>query len=166
MNMVRDADLTRDHDVIARGAGAGNPHLTDQQIVSADFAVVADLHEIVDLRAFANDRGLERAAVDGGAGADFHVVADLHMAQLRNLVVASVVQSITESVRADHRVGRNRDAMNQDSAVVKNGMGIEGDVVAEPAKSADHRSGVNSTSRAHRASFSDASEREYARLGA
>src|SRR6266478_2213906 len=163
MKMVRDADLTRDHDVIARGAGAGNPHLTDQQVVSTDLAVVADLHEIVDLSAFANDRGLEGAAVDGGAGADFHVIADLHMAQLRNFVVTSVVQAVAEAVRANDRVGVNRDAVAQNGAVIKDGMRIEDDIISEPAKSADHRSGVNSTARSHRASFSDTGERKNAR---
>src|SRR5216683_5328114 len=164
MNMVRNADLTRDHDVIARGAGACDSHLTDQQVVSPDLAVVADLHEIIDLGAFANDRGLERAAVDGGAGADFHVIADLHMAELRDFVVASVMQAIAESVRADHRAGMDRDAMTQNGAVIKDGMRIESDIISKPAKSADYRSVFNSSDGDHRASFSDASERKYARL--
>ena len=38
--------------------------------------VVRDLHQIVDLGAFADDGITGRAAVDRGIGADFHVVLD------------------------------------------------------------------------------------------
>ena len=41
----------------------------------------ADLHEVVDLGAVADARGLKGAAVDGRAGADLDVVADLDVAR-------------------------------------------------------------------------------------
>ena len=54
VDVIDDADLAGDHDVIARAARAGDAHLADEQVVPADPAVVADLHEVVDLGAFAD----------------------------------------------------------------------------------------------------------------
>src|SRR5262249_20656193 len=75
VDVVRDADLAGTHHVIARAAGAGDAHLADEQVVLADLAVVADLHEVVDLGAGADARGLERAAVNRRAGPDLGVIA-------------------------------------------------------------------------------------------
>ena len=87
--------------------------------------------------------GLEGAAVDGGAGADLDVVADLDVAQLRHLDVPAVLQPIAETVRSQDRVGMNDDAVAQHGAVVEDGVGKNGHVVAEPAVPADHRPRVD-----------------------
>ena len=47
--------------------------------------VVADLDLVVELHAVLDHRVVQRAAVDGGVGADLDVVADDHAADLRNL---------------------------------------------------------------------------------
>src|SRR5262245_971760 len=57
VDVAHDADLAGDHDVVARGAGAGHAHLADEQVVPADAAVVADLHQVVDLGPRADARG-------------------------------------------------------------------------------------------------------------
>jgi hypothetical protein len=44
--------------------------------------VVADLDQVVELDAVLDHRVVQRAAVDAGVGADLHVVADAHRAQL------------------------------------------------------------------------------------
>ena len=62
-------------------------------------AVVGDLHQVVDLGAGADARGLEGAAIDRGAGADLDVVADLDVAQLRHLDVPAVDDADSRSRR-------------------------------------------------------------------
>ena len=69
-------------------AAAGNADLADDHAVPADLRVVPDLHQIIDLGAFADHRVAQRAAVDGGAGADLDPVLDDDAAELRNLDVA------------------------------------------------------------------------------
>src|SRR5579885_3036944 len=64
-DVIRQAGLAGDDDEIARGARAGDADLADHQVVTADLAVVADLNQVVDLRARADARRPERAAVDG-----------------------------------------------------------------------------------------------------
>ena len=99
VDVIDDADLAGHHDVIAGAARAGDAHLADEQVVLADLAVVADLHQVVDLGAGADARRLEGAAVDGGAGADLDVVADLDVAELRHLDVPAVWTSGSRSRR-------------------------------------------------------------------
>jgi len=67
-----------------------------------DGDVVPDLHEIIYLRTFANDRGSERAAIYRDVRADFDVVAKDHFADLRHFAVDARVEHITKTVRADN----------------------------------------------------------------
>ena len=50
--------------------------------------VVRNLDLVVELDAVFDDRVFQRAAVDGGIGADFDIVADQHAANLRNFFPA------------------------------------------------------------------------------
>ena len=68
--------------------------------------VVPDLHEIINFRAFADHRILERAAVDAAVGADLHVVLDDHPADLRHLEVAPGAHGEAEAVLADPHARR------------------------------------------------------------
>ena len=56
--------------------------------MAANDDVVADLHEIVDLRALADHRVAVCAAIDGHAGADLDVVLDDDPADLRHFEMA------------------------------------------------------------------------------
>src|SRR6185369_8640289 len=98
IDVVGDADLAGHHHVTARGAGAGDADLADEHVVRTDLAVVGDHHQVVDLGSRPDARRLKRAAVDGRAGADLHVRADLDVAQLRHLDVLALVEAVTEPV--------------------------------------------------------------------
>src|SRR5262245_40521505 len=71
--------------------------------------VVPDLHEIIDLAAGADHRVLERAAVDAAVGADLHVVADDHPADLRHLEMALRAHGEAEPVLPDPDAGVQGD---------------------------------------------------------
>src|SRR5205814_9569459 len=96
-DVVHAADLARDDDVVTRLARPGDAHLADEDVVPADLAVVRDHDAVVDLRAGADPRRAEGAAVDRGAGADLDVVADLDPAELRHLDVPAVLASVAEA---------------------------------------------------------------------
>ena len=57
-------DLPRCHHKIAERGGPGDPGLRHQQAMPADDHVVADLDQVIDLRAFADDRIAIGAAVE------------------------------------------------------------------------------------------------------
>ena len=83
MHVIAHAHLPGHHDIVAGGRAAGDADLRADHIVPADAAVVGDHHLVIDLRAVADDGGRIGAAIDGRAGADFDVAADLDVAQLR-----------------------------------------------------------------------------------
>ena len=95
----------------------------------------ADLHQVVDFRACADARRLKGAAVDGGAGADFDVVAELDRAELRHLHVPALLRAVAEPVRPQDRVGMNDNAVAEHGTVVEYDIGVEDHVVAELAAS-------------------------------
>src|SRR5207245_879760 len=113
----------------AGGRRAGDANLADQQVVRTDAAVVGDHHKVVDLRPQADARGLEGAAVDGGAGADLDVIADLDAAQLRHLDVASLVLAIAEAIGAEDGVSVDDDAVAEHAALVEDSLRIQGHVI-------------------------------------
>src|SRR5262245_17206957 len=108
-DVVHDADLAGHHDVVAGAARPGDAHLADEQVVPADLTVVGHLHEVVDLGSLADAGRLEGAAVDGGAGADLDVVAQLNVAELRHLDVPAVVEAVAEAVGPEDGVGVDDD---------------------------------------------------------
>ena len=65
--------------------------------------VVGDLHEVVDFGAFADDGGAKRAAVNRHVGADFNVVVNDNLADLRNFSVDAAVRDVAKAVGANDR---------------------------------------------------------------
>src|SRR5205085_119667 len=96
--MSREARLSGDGDVIAELRRSRDADLRHEEAVLPDAHVVADLHEVVDLRSFADDGFAEGGAIDGGAGADLDVVLDPHDSDLRNLVMTAAVRRETVAV--------------------------------------------------------------------
>ena len=81
--MIGNSDAATELNAVAERHRAGQPDLAGDQAAAADADVVRDLHEVVDLGAFADDRVGHRAAIDGGVGADLDVVLDDDAADLR-----------------------------------------------------------------------------------
>jgi hypothetical protein len=81
----------------------------------------------------------EGAAVNGGASADLHVVADLHMPKLRHLDMPAPLQAVAKSIGPDHRPGVDDDAVAQDRAGIQHDVGVQLHVVPQPTVAAhDH----------------------------
>src|SRR6185437_10621898 len=70
-DMVGDAHLPAQHREIRDGRTARDPDLGNQHHMAADLHIVTDLKQIIDLGTLADHGIADRAAVDGGAGADF-----------------------------------------------------------------------------------------------
>jgi hypothetical protein len=150
--MPGEAGLPAHLDVVAEGGGAGDADLGDEEAAPADPHVMADLHEVVDLRPFADDGLAEGGTVDGRAGADLHVVLDAHDPDLRDLVVLTlIVGGEAEAVRADHHAAVDdappadpaavvdRDVGKDDRAVADERAGLDGDVRVDHHVLADDR---------------------------
>src|SRR5262249_10978119 len=113
-----------------------------------------------DLGAGADARRPEGAAVDGRAGADLDVVAQLDAAQLRHLDVATALEAVAEAVGAEDGVGVDDDAVAEHGVVVQDGVGEEDDVVAEAAEAAGAGAAVQDAAGADDGPLADGGEGE------
>src|SRR5208282_6796139 len=95
--------------------------------VLANHAVVANLHQVVDLGALADPCPAEPPAVDRRVRADLDVIPDLHVAHLGNLLVGAVHLLVTKTVRAQHHTRM------QDHAVPDNRPLAKADIRVKPA---------------------------------
>src|SRR5476651_1292799 len=102
--MIGQTGLTGNHDEVPRLTRTGNANLADHQIVTANLAVVANLHQIVDLGSFTHSRGVERASVNGRSGPDFYIIADFHIPQLGHFGLPAVLMTIAESIRPQYGI--------------------------------------------------------------
>src|ERR1700733_12917767 len=99
----------------------------------ADFAVVSDHYQVVELCALADDGFVDHGPVDCCAGADFDVVLDPHAAVMRNPLMAAVDEAIRETVVPNHRARVNGDAVSNDGVFVKDHVWMQHHLVAKLA---------------------------------
>src|SRR5262245_41847995 len=86
-HVVRKPNLSGQDDAILNDDTAGDAALRDDDAVAADPHIVADLHQVVDLGAFADHGVAIGAAIDGGPGADLHIVLNDDPAHLQDFAV-------------------------------------------------------------------------------
>ena len=150
-HVIGDADLAADDDVVFNDGAARKAGLGGNDHVLADLHIVADMHQIVDFRAAADARLVERAAVDGGVGADFDVVLNDEASNLWELFVASGlgVADVAESFAAQYRSSLD------DDTVAKARAGIDGHIGVDAAVNSDLDAVANHATRADCGSFAD-----------
>ncbi len=103
---------------------------------------VADLHQIVDLRAAADVSFAHAGAVDAGVGLDLDVVFNHHRLGLRNLVPASsVVLGEAEAVGADDHAILQKHIISQAAALADDRMGVGKEVVTDLRPAIDDHMG-------------------------
>src|SRR5207253_1851461 len=119
--------------------------LFDFPQISAKLGQFFQAHEGAFHVAFGRGGGAE----DAFPGCD--VRAAFHVSELRHLDVPAVLQAITESVGADDGVGVDDSPVADHRVVVKDGVGVERDIVADPAKTPNYGSTVYPAARAENA---------------
>ncbi len=75
ITLFPEAGLSTHNYMLTKIAGAGESDLRGDHSVCADLAVVADVHEVIQLNAFGDARVVKRAAIDCGVRADLDIVA-------------------------------------------------------------------------------------------
>ena len=114
--------------------------------VRADDHVVTHLDLIVQLDPVLDHRIVDGAPIDGGVGADLHVIADPHAAHLRHLHPGPAVRREAEAVGADHRPGVQDAALRRCCT-----PGIQVDPRHQPRVGADARAALHDAARDRRA---------------
>ena len=110
--MPGDADLPSEHAFAPTLDDPATPTCEAATVFLAYGHVMADLNQVVELDAPADDRRTHCRPVDAGVGAYFDIALDADVADLRNLVIRTlVVRSEAEPVGSDHRSGVDRDVV-------------------------------------------------------
>ena len=137
------------------------PDWDDQHRVATDDDVVADLHQIVDLRALADDRVAVGAAVDRYAGANLDIVLNDDAADLGHFEMPPRPEGEPEAVLSNMCAGMNDHAI-ADQRGRDRGRGADGavttdaDLRTDDRIGADDRAGAELSARAdHRARVHD-----------
>ncbi len=139
-----DSRLPRHRDMMPDGGAAREAALGDKQGVGADLNIMSERDERPELGSFA-DHGAARAAarIDGRSGADFAVVFDHRVADLRNLVMDALVRGEAIPVLADGAVGVKDHAVANNAVIINYGVGIEDTVPPDLGAGTDIDSRIN-----------------------
>src|SRR5580692_3798559 len=97
----------------------------------SDTAIVSDLNQIVDLRAGSDDGAPGLRPVDARVRADFYVVFEYHVSNLRNPLRPSVHEGPAKPVAADHAARMQDDPVADDATGHKARVGLDPDRAAE-----------------------------------
>src|ERR1043166_3281233 len=98
--MPGEPHLASKGDKITQPGAASDAHLGNDDAMLPHNYVMGDLHEVIDLGTFADDSRTEGAAIDGDIGADFNIIMNDHIANLRHLAVEPglLLQYIAETI--------------------------------------------------------------------
>ena len=107
-----DPNLATERRILADLCAATNTILGDDNTVFANDDVVADLHEVVDLSAFADHGVALRAPVNRAVCPNLDIVRDHHAADLRDFSVMILVENVAVAVGANHGAGMNADTIS------------------------------------------------------
>ena len=102
MDVPGGAGLSGQRHMMPHGHAPGNPGLGSDQTVFADYIVMGNMHKIIDFGAPLHDGAPSGRPVDRGIGADFHIVLNNDIADLRHLQVFAVNGDKTEAVATQH----------------------------------------------------------------
>ena len=101
LQVVGEADLPAHQHAVSDDATPGYAGLSGDNAASPEAHVVADLDEIVDLAAVADDRIVQRPAIDRGVGPDLDARPDDHPPELRHFQRPVRAGCESEAVLAD-----------------------------------------------------------------
>ena len=110
---------------------AGYSGLGSDNGVLTDFNIMGNLNEVVELHALVDVCRTHSSTVNGGVGANFHVVVDNHVSYLCNFLISGSSGSKSEAVGTNYSTCVNDTAVADSAAVIDFHAGIEDYVVAD-----------------------------------
>src|SRR6202167_1739389 len=124
--MFANADLASEHHLILNHNAAGKPSLRRDHHILSQAAVVADVHQVIDLRSLPNARFIERSAVDRRVSADLYIVLDHQPAHLGKFLVASTLRiaNVSEAIASENGARMHNHAVAQRSACIDRDLRI------------------------------------------
>jgi len=137
------ADPAGDHAVTTDLGAAGDAGATRHRGVVPHLHVVRNHDLIVQLHTVTDQRVGKRAAINGGIGAYFDIIADTHAADLCNLLPSALLLGETEPLTTDHCTRLDHHALAYQHIVIKRDPRSQSPAFADPAARPDERLRTN-----------------------
>ena len=115
--------------MLSDSSAAGYADTARYRRVCADAHVVRDLNLVVQFDPIFNYRIIQRATVYSGIRAYFHIIADNHAPDLRNLQPALPVQRDAKSICTDYHTGMHDQSVSQHTIVIHHNARIKARVI-------------------------------------
>jgi hypothetical protein len=103
--------------------------------------IVCDLHQIIDLRPFADPCFTQRSPIDTSIRADLDVILNNDRSDLRKLDVPCSIANIAKAVRPDHNPGVEYHTVAENAVALDSYIGMKNAIVAYRNIAADGNSG-------------------------
>ena len=141
--MAQNSGATANRAVGPNGGTACHTHTTSHRSILADSDVVPNLNQVVELDTILNDGVTQGTAVNAGVGADLHIVANAHGAELFDLFPGFTVRGKAKSVGANHHPWVKNAALTHHAAFADGDMGLENGASTNTRTTLDHAQGTN-----------------------
>jgi hypothetical protein len=126
---------------------ARHTHATCHRGILANADVMPNLDQVVEFDAVLDHSVGQGAAVNAGIGADLHIVANAHSAELLNLFPGFAIWSKTKPVGADHHPWVKNAAITHHAAFADCDMGLENGTSANTRAALDNAQRADARSR-------------------
>ena len=147
--MPDHADTAGDHAILANLGTARDTDAPRHRGVVADLHVVRDHDLVIQLDPVTDYRIGQRATINGGIGANFDIITDLHPTNLRDLQPDTLLTGKTEPFTTNYCTRLNHYPSTYAHIV------IQGNSRCEPTIFTDHRARADHAMRADRDAGSD-----------
>ena len=120
--------------MITKDGGTAHGGAAAQNGIFSDFTIVRDLDEVINFCAALDNRRIEAGAIDTSVGADFHIVADFYVTDLRNFFALAVDFKVAKAVGADDGARMDGDALANFDALANGDVWIKKTIVTDFCK--------------------------------
>ena len=139
----------------------GNSHLTYQQVVLPDAAVMTDYNAVAELGSLTNYRAFHGSSLNNRIAAHFHIIFEHDISNLRNFIMNPLVRGKAVAITTHHSAGLQNHAIPQHALVINHrrrinntiltnlrtrhdgNMWIYVCIIADLGVFPDHREGMN-----------------------
>ena len=142
-DMISDARLAAEHDVMSGSAAARDPDLRHQNVVFADLHVMRNLDKVIDFCPPPYPRCAEGGAIHCDISPQFDIVFNHHRTDLRNLVMSALMLEKSEAVATDDRAGMNDNAVANRHAFSDRHIRIDQAISADRCPASDEHTRIN-----------------------
>src|SRR4030042_296778 len=142
-NMSDNADLPADNDALPYFGGPRNTGLSGNDRIFADDYIMGNLNKIINFHITSKPRFSKCGAVDGGIGADFHIVIYLHNAYLWYFAIAFTRIGKTKAICAANNAGVQNYPFTNDTRMINSYIGIDYRIFTDRDVTPNVNTGIN-----------------------